>query len=98
MPAVDGRIHVTPSLVGFYTLAPLDGDGAARGFATAAANLADPAESAIRPASVTVAGAALRPPEGSRRGARREPWAALALAALALLLLEWWTYHRRLTV
>jgi hypothetical protein len=34
----------------------------------------------------------------SRAVAGPEPWVALLLAALALMLVEWWTYHRRLTV
>jgi hypothetical protein len=34
----------------------------------------------------------------SRAVARPEPWVALLLAALALMLVEWWTYHRRWTV
>ena len=31
-------------------------------------------------------------------GRQGELWVGLAGFALALLLLEWWTYHRRLTV
>jgi hypothetical protein len=34
----------------------------------------------------------------SRAVSRPEPWVALLLAALALMLVEWWTYHRRWTV
>lgn len=30
--------------------------------------------------------------------ARREPWMVLLLVAIALMLAEWWTYHRRITV
>ena len=28
---------------------------------------------------------------------QREPWRALLLAALALLIVEWWAFHRRVT-
>jgi hypothetical protein len=62
-----------------------------------AVNLFDPAESAIRPdaapaikiGEVTVSG------ETSWEAGRREIWKYLALAGLAVLLLEWYIYVRR---
>jgi hypothetical protein len=36
--------------------------------------------------------------ESAEARGRGELWIGLVLFALALLLLEWWTYHRRLTV
>jgi hypothetical protein len=62
-----------------------------------AVNLFDPAESAIRPdttpaikiGDVTITG------ERSWEAGRREIWKYLALAGLAVLLLEWYIYIRR---
>jgi hypothetical protein len=31
-------------------------------------------------------------------GVRRELWVYLLAGALLILLVEWWTYHRRITV
>ncbi|ACY15763.1 VWA domain-containing protein [Haliangium ochraceum] len=64
-----------------------------------AANLANPAESQVAPApALSLGGRALPAPEGFRVSVRRSLWLYLALAALALLMLEWITYHRRITV
>ncbi len=95
-PIVDGSARWYGRKVGFYTIV----SSAARDKPRAlAASLADPAESAIAPArELRVDGAALAQPEGFAVGVRRELWALLVLAALAVILVEWWTYNRRITV
>jgi hypothetical protein len=95
-PLHDGRASYFARKVGFYTLTTSATATAAR---LVAANLADARESAIAPrARVTVGGVALRAPEAGRVGVRRALWGYLVLAALALALVEWWTYNRRVTV
>jgi hypothetical protein len=64
-----------------------------------AANLLDAAESKIAPAdTLVVDGKTAEPLAGFRVGVRREIWIYLLLAAVLLTVLEWATYHRRITV
>ncbi len=49
-------------------------------------------------ATLQLGGATLSPPDASQRALRRELWPYLLLLALAILTLEWWSYHRRWTV
>ena len=64
-----------------------------------AANLGSTAESNIRPEpALALGGRALTAPEAFAVTARRDLWVYLVLAVLALLALEWVTYHRRITV
>jgi hypothetical protein len=93
-PVVDGVATFYADRVGFYTLA-------AAGVPTLelAANLTSPSESAIAPASaLTLGGQALTAPEAFAVTRTRTLWAYLVLAALLLLVVEWVTYHRRITV
>lgn len=64
-----------------------------------AANLSDPAESTIAAADSLAVGEA-RSGEllGFTIGVRRELWVYFLLAVLAVSAIEWWTYHRRVTV
>ncbi len=64
-----------------------------------AANLGSPTESRIAPAAdLTLAGKQLEAPPTFAVTARRDLWVYLVYAVLALLALEWVTYHRRITV
>lgn len=66
---------------------------------TIAANLADASESDTAPASkLIIAGNAAPPPDPPVHRPRRPIWWWAILAAVALSLSEWWTYHRRWTV
>jgi Ca-activated chloride channel family protein len=57
-------------------------------------NLFNPAESALaRQESITVGRAEIAPAGGEELG-QRELWPWLAAAALVILLVEWWVYHR----
>ena len=92
-PREGSRVHFTGQQVGLYTVRY--GDGTMR----VAANLADARESDTRARETLVlAGKTLRPPQATGAGARRRIWPYLLLVVAALLLLEWWTYNRRVTV
>jgi len=64
-----------------------------------AANLSDPAESAITPEpELKVGETRAGELEGFTVGARRELWVYFLVAVLVVSALEWLTYHRRVTV
>lgn len=47
--------------------------------------------------TLKLAGRAVPPPDALRRPAVREAWRGLLIAAIVLLLVEWWAFHRRVT-
>lgn len=57
-----------------------------------AANMTDPETSNINRTSLVDARATVTPPAGS------ELWIPMLVAATLLIALEWWTYHRRITL
>ncbi len=61
-----------------------------------AVNLFDRAEGLIRPAPRLIIGASEVTEAAREEIGQREFWPLLALAALALLILEWWLYQRRM--
>jgi hypothetical protein len=64
-----------------------------------AANLLDAEESTIGPAAkLVVDGKEAGKVEGFKVGVRREIWIYLLLAAVLITVIEWATYHRRITV
>jgi len=64
-----------------------------------AANLADPVESDVKPRRPLIMGdRVLQPPAGFGVSMKRELWIYFLLAALGIMLLEWLTYNRRVTV
>jgi hypothetical protein len=64
-----------------------------------AANLADATESDTAPArQLVLAGRTLAAPDPPAPGRQRELWLLALVAAAALSLCEWWSYHRRWTV
>jgi hypothetical protein len=92
-PLADGRATFYAASVGIHRI---EAPGAT---VELAANLANPAESSIRPArALRLGGRELAPPPAFAASPRRAIWPYLVLAAVALLLLEWLTYNRRLTV
>lgn len=62
---------------------------------TFAANLLDAAESDIRPRETLEIGRFTQVTATSRKEANLEHWRWFALAALAVMLGEWWWFHRR---
>jgi hypothetical protein len=98
----DGKARtapVTPQAVEFVW-----GDTASQGIYKArlgtnevlfAANLLDPAESDIRPRETLEVGRFNQVAATTRKDANLEHWRWFALAALAVLMGEWWWFHRR---
>jgi hypothetical protein len=113
-PVVAGAVSVPLDRTGFYEVAwegdaggggadagrGGGGDGRAdRAVTRIAANLASTAESDTRPRpALRIAGRTPPPPDPPRPPPRRPLWQLAAAAAAALALLEWITFHRRLTV
>jgi hypothetical protein len=88
-----GRTSFSPGAPGLYSVKGSEGE------LMVSANLLSPRITAVNASSFAAGSESGRRAEESpeSRG-RGELWVGLALFALALLLLEWWTYHRRLTV
>jgi len=82
--------------LGFYEVAwPAGPDGGGERKSLFAVNLLSATESDIRPQALqTAAGGVTGMPSVAR--VNREIWRWLAVAALVILLLEWWAYHRRI--
>jgi hypothetical protein len=111
VPVHEGRAVYLGQRSGFYELSVPEvpgsaGDtpkppGADQGVQTTAfaANLLDVDESALFPADkLVVDGKPAGPLEGFHVGVRRELWIYLLLVAAILTVIEWATYHRRITV
>ncbi len=81
-----------PEAPGLYSVRTADGE------LVVSANLLSPKVSAVNASAFAgeSAGAALVDLTGSVGGG--ELWLVLILVALVLILIEWWTYHRRMTV
>jgi hypothetical protein len=89
VPGQAGVVEIPIARTGFYRVATT----------TLAANLADEIESNTAPASTLVLGGRpLPPPDAPAHGRRHDLWWWALLAAVALVLGEWWSYHRRWTV
>ncbi len=91
VPAKDGTVEFADTdHIGFYDVASGEKKS------TFAVNLLSPAESDIRPQSLqTGAGTSVQESSGVAT-VNKEIWQWLAIAALAVLLMEWWVYHRRI--
>lgn len=93
VPIYDHRAIFTGKRSGFYKLQ------VGSEVIEVAANLADEVESKIAtPEEIPLPGAIEGPPAGGGAVVKREIWITLILVVIGILLLEWWTYHRRLTV
>jgi hypothetical protein len=93
VPVVEGRAVYSGTRAGFYRA---EAGGKTVEFA---ANLAAPSESAMKPSPrLTVAGTAAGAVRGFTVGIRREVWVYLLFGAFGILAIEWFTYHRRITV
>jgi Ca-activated chloride channel family protein len=80
--------------LGVYTVELLGGEEV-QGGGSFAVNLFAPGESAIAPADEIMVGQVEVGGSGpGEEAGQRELWPWLAVAALAVLLVEWWVYHR----
>jgi hypothetical protein len=97
VPVQAGRAVTYGDQAGFYKLAT--GKGAERVVSEFAANLSDLRESKILPEkSLKVGSKASTPPPPPSTGFRYEIWIWLLGGVLVVSLVEWVTYHRRITV
>ncbi|XXY52446.1 VWA domain-containing protein [Sorangium sp. So ce269] len=97
VPIQDGRAVFLGQHAGFYTLRV--GAVGAQEESMFAANLSAPQESAIAPATeLKVDGRGAGAVSEFKIGVRRELWVYLLAAVLLVTAIEWFTYHRRVTV
>jgi hypothetical protein len=97
VPVQDGRAVTFGNQAGIYKLTT--GTGGDRVTSEFAANLSDLDESHIAPRpKLVVAGKSAEQAELGSAGVRREIWALLLGAVLVASMIEWVTYHRRITV
>lgn len=91
----DALVYADTHTPGIYRLDVLE-DGAVTQSTAFAINLFDPGESDITPqTNVTLGEVTIAQAEEEEVG-QREFWPLLAAAALVILLVEWFAYHRRL--
>jgi hypothetical protein len=98
-PVLDGLATFYGAHTGYYQLTAKDAHGSPLAKIELAANLASEAESDIAPsAELTLAGKKLAAPEAFAISHSQKLWIYALLLAAGLILLEWITYHRRVTV
>lgn len=92
-PVIEGRAVLRGMRAGFYRVR------AGNDAQIVAGNLTDPEESRVAPRPFTeLNGTRATAPIAGRVGVRRELWLYLLAGALAIVVLEWLSYHRRVTV
>jgi hypothetical protein len=98
-PVIDGLATFYGTRVGYYDLVAKTPDGKPLSKISLAANLASPSESDIAPSTtLSLAGKKLEEPEAFAITHSQKLWIYLVLLALGLIMTEWVTYHRRITV
>lgn len=96
VPVKEGRASYFGNVAGFYRLRTAGTEANEHEFA---ANLADPDESAIKPnPTLKLAGKALEVATIGAPSVRHSFWAYLLLGVIVVSVVEWFTYHRRITV
>jgi hypothetical protein len=96
VPVKEGRAAYFGNQAGFYRLHVSGAEPFEHEFA---ANLADPEESRITPqAKLEAAGKATSVAVAGTPGVRNRFWAYLLLGVVVISVLEWFSYHRRVTV
>lgn len=92
-PVIEGRAVLRGMRAGFYRVR------AGNDAQIVAGNLTDPDESRVAPRPFTeLNGTRATAPIAGRVGVRRELWLYLLAGALAIVVFEWLSYHRRVTV
>jgi hypothetical protein len=98
-PVIDGLATFYGSQVGYYDVAAKDAGGRTMAQIALAANLASPDESDIAPSvELSLGGKKLSAPEAFEITRSQKLWWYFVLIAMALIVTEWVTYHRRITV
>jgi hypothetical protein len=101
-PVIDGLATFYASQVGYYDLAAKAPDGSVLARVELAANLSSPEESDIAPSEKLTLGGThgkqLAEPEAFAITHSQKLWIYLIVFAAGLILVEWITYHRRITV
>ncbi|HEX5059322.1 MAG TPA: VWA domain-containing protein [Kofleriaceae bacterium] len=98
-PVIDGLATFYGSQVGYYDVAAKDASGHTMAQIALAANLASVDESDIAPSvELTLGGKKLQAPEAFEITRSQKLWWYFVLLAMALIVTEWITYHRRITV
>ncbi len=93
-----GALFAHTDLLGVYGVGTASMEKGAKFAGFFAVNLFDKQESAIKPASSLTIGRAQVAPSVRNQVGQREFWPYVAAAALAILLIEWWVYHRGSTL
>ena len=97
-PVIDGLATFYGQKVGYYDLTA-KANGKPLASINLAANLASASESDIAPSSsLTLGGKKLEAPEAFAITHSQKLWIYLLLLATGLIVMEWVTYHRRITV
>ena len=98
-PVLDGLATFYGAQVGYYDLAAKTTEGKTLAQIELAANLASTTESDIAPSTeLTLGGKKLEAPEAFAVTRSQKLWIYLILLAMGLIIVEWVTYHRRITV
>lgn len=98
-PVIDGLATFYGSRVGYYDLVAKDATGTVMARIELAANLSSVDESDIAPSTeLSLGGKKLAAPEAFAITRSQKLWIFLVLIAMALIVVEWITYHRRITV
>jgi hypothetical protein len=93
----EGEITFLGKQAGFYELSATS--GGAHWASKVAADLSSKDESRIAPGkALRSAQGAVAKPDGFTAGGRQQLWGYLLLVAFALSVLEWFSYHRRVSV
>jgi hypothetical protein len=98
-PVIEGLATFYGSHVGYYDVAAKDAKGNTMAQIALAANLASANESDIAPSGeLSLGGKKLAAPEAFEITRSQKLWWYFVLLAMALIVAEWITYHRRITV
>jgi hypothetical protein len=98
-PVLDGLATFYGSHVGYYDVAAQDDAGRVIAQIKLAANLASVEESDIAPSvELSLGGTKLKAPEAFEITRSQKLWWYFVLLAMGLIVVEWITYHRRITV
>lgn len=98
-PVLDGLATFYGNRVGYYEVTAFDDKNKPVANISLAANLASPSESEIAPsAKLSLGGKALAAPEAFAISRSQKLWWYFIAIAMLLIVTEWITYHRRITV